>query len=356
MNSNLIVPKISINQVLEDSYQLIDVRSPSEYKEFHIPSAISIPIFSDEERAEVGTIYKQNGNEHAKDIGVDILSKKLPKLYREIKELNKSNHSKPLVVYCWRGGMRSKSIATMMGALDIPILQLDGGIRSYRQLIMEELASAQSKVKQYIVLEGLTGTKKTDILIELEKQGYPVINIEMLASHRGSIFGQIGMSSRSQKEFESLLYHRLIELESAPYYIIEAESKRLGSVIIPDFLLEGKEKGDRIHIELDLVNRAKTICETYQYEENKQEFNDAIFRLERHFSKDVFLEMKELLANQDIQAVVEILLRDYYDPKYKYTSKKYTTPVHKMKINSLEDGVQKVSKKIDELSKKYVFV
>jgi tRNA 2-selenouridine synthase len=349
MNPKLIVPKITINQILEDSFQLIDVRSPSEYKEFHIPGAINLPVFTDEERAKVGTIYKQEGNELAKDIGVELLSKKLPHLYKQIKELNQSDDTKPLVVYCWRGGMRSKSIATMMGSLEIPILQLEGGIRSYRKLIIEELNSLESEPKQYIVLEGLTGTKKTDILTELEKLNYPVINLEELASHRGSIFGQIGLQPRSQKEFESLLYHRLNDLQSSSYYIIEAESKRIGSVILPDFLLKGKERGNRIHIELDLKNRAKTICETYQYEKNKEEFEDAIFRLERHFSSVVFEMIKDLLEKQNIEAVVEILLEEYYDPKYEYAAQKYTTPVYTIEIDSLEDGVRKVREKINEL-------
>ncbi|MBM7659259.1 tRNA 2-selenouridine synthase [Bacillus mesophilus] len=355
MEQKLIVPKISIDRVLEDSFQLIDVRSPSEYKEFHIPGAISLPIFTDEERAKVGTIYKQEGNEFAKDIGVELLSKKLPALFKQIKELSHNVESKPLVVYCWRGGMRSKSIVTMMSSLDISILQLEGGIRSYRKLIIEELA-AHSSSKQYIVLEGLTGTKKTDILTELEKLDYPVINIEELASHRGSIFGQIGLKPRSQKEFESLLYHRLMELKNSPYYIIEAESKRLGSILLPDFLLQGKERGERIHINLDLQSRAKTICETYHYEQHKIEFEDAINRLERHFSSEVNQSLKDLLQQQDIESVVAILLKEYYDPKYEYTSQKYTTRVHTLEIHSLQDGVNKVSQKIDELVKSYSHV
>ncbi|WP_246939669.1 tRNA 2-selenouridine(34) synthase MnmH [Bacillus pinisoli] len=356
MDTKLLVPKISIEQVLADTYKLIDVRSPSEYEEFHIPGAISLPIFSDEERAKVGTIYKQKGNDQAKDIGVEILSSKLPHFYEKIKSFHLQDTSKPLVVYCWRGGMRSKSIVTMMGALDIPILQLDRGIRSYRQLIINELHATKNFSKRFVVVEGLTGTRKTDILAELQKREYPVINIEELASHRGSIFGQIGLKPRSQKEFESLLYHRLIELTDSPYYIIEAESKRLGSIVLPDFLLEGKENGSRIHIDMELSERARTICATYQYEKNKEEFEHAIFRLKKHFPPQTFETMLEKLHQGKIHSVVEVFLRDYYDPKYEYTSKKYTTPVHRLFITSLEDGVEQVQRKINELVSSYTLV
>jgi tRNA 2-selenouridine synthase len=356
VEAKLIVPKIKIGQVLEGSFSLIDVRSPSEFEEFHIPGAISLPIFSDEERAAVGTIYKQKGQEYAKDHGVAILSKKLLGLYQKVKELTNSSADKPIVVYCWRGGMRSKSITSVMGMLDIPTLQLEGGIRSYRQLIMNELEQTEHRTKKYIVLEGLTGSKKTDILTELEHRNYPVINIEELANHRGSIFGHIGLQPRSQKEFESLFYHRLVELRESPYYIIEAESKRVGNVILPEFLLEGKEKGARIHLEMELVSRAKTICETYRLDENTREFEESIVRLKKRLPIDIYTGITELLNKRDFQSIVEILLKEYYDPKYDYASQKYTTPIHTIYITSLNDGLEKVGKKIEELVTEHSFV
>jgi tRNA 2-selenouridine synthase len=356
VEAKLIVPKIKIGQVLEGSFSLIDVRSPSEFEEFHIPGAISLPIFSDEERAEVGTIYKQKGQEYAKDHGVTILSKKLPELYQKVKELTNRSTDKSIVVYCWRGGMRSKSITSFMGMLEIPILQLEGGIRSYRQLIMNELEQTEDKTKKYIVVEGLTGSKKTDILKELEHRNYPVINIEELANHRGSIFGHIGLQPRSQKEFESLLYHRLIELRESPYYIIEAESKRVGNVILPEFLLAGKEAGTRIHLEMEVEKRAETICETYRLDENTKEFEASIERLKKRLPSDLYIEITELLNQRDFQSIVEILLKEYYDPKYDYASQKYSTPIHTIHITSLIDGVEKVVNKIDELVTKHAFV
>ncbi|MFD1735915.1 tRNA 2-selenouridine(34) synthase MnmH [Bacillus salitolerans] len=351
MEGKLEVPKISISSLLKGDYSLIDVRSPSEYREFHIPGAISMPIFSDEERAIVGTTYKQEGKEFAKHLGVDILSSKLPHFYQNIKDLyhQQGIEKKPIVVYCWRGGMRSKSIVSIMGMMEIPTLQLEGGIRSYRQIIMDELEKAKKVTKKYIVLEGLTGTKKTEILARLQQLGYPVINIEELASHRGSLFGQIGLKPRSQKEFESLLYHRLQQLQHSSYYIIEAESKRLGSIIIPDFLLEGKEQGARIHIEMELQKRAETICETYNLDNHRIEFVEGIQLLKKRLSKESNELLEEYLQKGDLQAVVTILLKDYYDPRYVHTSLKYNTPVETILINDLQDGISKVRDKIEEI-------
>ncbi|MFZ3587818.1 tRNA 2-selenouridine(34) synthase MnmH [Bacillus sp. DJP31] len=356
MEVKLTVPKIEIKQLIQSTCSIIDVRSPSEYREFHIPGAINLPIFSDEERAEVGTIYKQKGNEFAKERGVAILSNKLPALYEEVKELSRASEGKPIIVYCWRGGMRSRSIVSVMGMLDIPTIQLEGGVRAYRRLITEELEASLHQSKKYIVLEGLTGTKKTDILIELQKKGYPVIDLELLAGHRGSIFGHIGLHPRSQKEFESLLYTRLTELRKFPYYVIEAESKRIGNVNLPDFLMIGKEKGIRIHLDMTLEDRAKTICDTYRLEENSEQFIEAIHRLKKRLSIDTFTNILSLLEIGDYHSIVELLLKNYYDPRYGYAFEKYITPIHPIFIESLEEGLHMVTEKIKEIVEEYSIV
>jgi tRNA 2-selenouridine synthase len=350
------VPKISIREVMNHSFPLIDVRSPSEYEEFHIPGAINIPLFTNQERAEVGTIYKQKGKEFAKNLGVSILSTKLPEIYEKVKEVNKLDAEQPIVVYCWRGGMRSRSIASVMGMLEVPILQLEGGIRSFRQLIMDELEQAKQSTKKYIVLEGLTGTNKTDILEQLEEKGYPVINIERLANHRGSVFGQIGLNPSSQKEFESLLYKRLVELRDSTYYIIEAESKRIGNVILPEFLLTGKENGERIHIEMELEKRVRNICDTYRFQEHSEEFEESIGRIKKRLSMNTLKNITELLLIRDYPSIVRLLLEEYYDPMYDYASQRYKTPIHTIFVESLEDGEKKVTEIISKIVSQYTLV
>lgn len=350
------VPKIQIHDLLAKTYPLIDVRSPSEFQEFHIPGAVNIPIFSDEERAEVGTLYKQKGREFAKDRGIQILGSKLPNLYNQVKQLHEQHVDQPMVVYCWRGGMRSKSIASVMGMMDIPILQLDEGIRSYRKLIMEKIENAAYLKKRYIVLEGLTGTNKTDILEVLERENYPVINLERLVNHRGSIFGHIGLKPNSQKDFESLLYHRLLELKESPYYIIEAESKRIGTVVLPDFLLKGKENGIRIHIEMEIEKRAQNICEAYRFDIHFDQFQEAIFHLKKRLHQDLYEKISELLSQKDIYNIVLILLKEYYDPRYDYTANQYETDIHTIFIESVSDGVSKVKEAIKIITSEFHYV
>ncbi|MBM6618342.1 tRNA 2-selenouridine(34) synthase MnmH [Bacillus suaedaesalsae] len=356
MNNKHTVPTIKIVDILENSYPMIDVRSPSEFQEFHIPGAVNIPIFSDEERAEVGTLYKQKGREYARDRGIEILGSKLSTLYNQVKQLHEQYADQSMVVYCWRGGMRSKSIASVMGMMDVPIFQLEGGIRSYRQLIMEELEVPSHMEKRYIVLEGLTGTNKTDILTILEDEQYPVINLERLVNHRGSIFGHIGLEPRSQKEFESLLYHRLHELRDSPFYIIEAESKRIGAVVLPDFLLKGKEKGVRIHIEMELEKRAQNICDAYRFDLHFDQFQEAILHLKKRLHQDLFEQISDLLQKKDIYQIVLLLLKEYYDPRYDYTSQQYETDIHTVFIDSVRDGVQKVKDVLKTISNEFLYV
>lgn len=338
---------ISITDALKQKdVRFVDVRSPKEYKEFHIPSAINIPIFSNEERVTVGTVYKQQGKEEAKKLGVSILSKKLPELYEQYVQLKKDN--KLMYIYCWRGGMRSRSIVSFLDALDFPVFQITGGIRSYRELITEGLHRNEWSNKPFIVLEGNTGTAKTKILNKLQTLHYPVIDIEGLANHRGSTFGQIGLTCISQKEFEQKIYDRVIELKPSTYFIIEAESKRLGHLTLPEFLLEGKERGIRIHLEATLEDRIRTIMETYDITNHYDQFRVAIDRLKKRLPEKIAVEAELHFSNQNYKKLIEVLLTQYYDPRYEFKADQYDTPVYNLSV-SMENGLEKVKNLIDNL-------
>ncbi|WP_102346845.1 tRNA 2-selenouridine(34) synthase MnmH [Bacillus sp. Marseille-P3661] len=347
----LSIPTISIEDALNENTFYIDVRSPKEFDEFHITGAINIPLFTNEERAKIGTTYKQISQEKAIELGVEILSKKLPDFYHKYKECAEMNKEKTIVVYCWRGGMRSRSIVSIMAAIGIPLFQLLNGIRSYRQLIAADLERLGSEEKPYIVLEGLTGTRKTDILQALESEGYPVIDLERLAGHRGSTFGAIGLKPRSQKEFEKGLWERLSELKEFPYYIIEAESKRIGKVILPDFILKGKDRGVRIHINASIESRAKAICETYQFEKNFAETLEAMAVLKKRIPPTIVEYLYSELEKKNFSEFVRILLEEYYDPRYSYAANKLDTPVNYVYTDDLNDGINVVKAKINELVK-----
>lgn len=188
---------ISIDELITlkntEELTVIDVRSPSEYKDATIPGSINIPFFNDEERAEVGTIYKQVGQQAAKDRGLEIMSAKLPDFVKKFREIEGKK-----AVFCWRGGMRSRTSATVLSLMGVKALRLDGGYRSFRNWTVDKLQTIEWK-PDALVLNGYTGSGKTVILHRLHAEGYPVIDLEGLANHRGSIFGQIGMEPSNQK-------------------------------------------------------------------------------------------------------------------------------------------------------------
>ncbi|HHY73372.1 MAG TPA: tRNA 2-selenouridine(34) synthase MnmH [Bacillus bacterium] len=344
------IRKITITEALNNDVFYIDVRSPGEFAEFHIPEAINIPLFSNEERAKIGTIYKQVGQEKAIALGVQIFSEKLPELYEACKQVAaQTNHKKKIIVYCWRGGMRSGTVVSFFRTIKLPLFQLEGGIRSYRKLIQRDLEFFSTIEKPYIVLEGNTGTHKTDILQALQKQNYPVIDLEGLAGHRGSTFGGIGLNPKSQKEFERDLWLRLSELKDSPYYIIEAESKRIGRIIVPDFILQGKDHGIRIHINSPLESRIKSICETYQFAEYHNEFMDAIEVIKKRMTPALYNQIIESFTNRQYELFVKLLLEGYYDPKYNFAANQYDTPVRFVTITGSRDGVEIIKAEIDTI-------
>nr|WP_255648200.1 tRNA 2-selenouridine(34) synthase MnmH [Pseudalkalibacillus hwajinpoensis] len=342
----IVVKTIKIDDVLNKEMPIIDVRTPAEFEKFHIPGAVNLPIFTNEEREVVGTTYKQKGTEAAKELGISIVSPQIPFIYKRVKEL--TNHQE-FAVYCWRGGMRSKSLVTIFDMMGLPSRQVEGGIRAYRQKVTAGLEDFAIQTTPYLVLEGLTGTSKTEILTALEKKGYPVIDLEGLAAHRGSVFGRVDLPERSQKEFEAKLYLRLIEIGETPYYIIESESKRLGNIIIPDFILEGKQKGTRIQVHAPLSYRIHTILSTYHPEQHHKEISDAITKIEKRFSNEDKEVINQALEAKNYECIIERLLLYYYDPRYEHKAYENEGNIIHLSYKSLEEGIQLVQNEVDRL-------
>lgn len=346
MKQNKHIATIGLYDVLQQNPVLVDVRSPQEFEQFHIPGALHIPIFSDEERVLVGTLYKQEGKEKAKKTGLELVSKKLPDLYEQFQEM--ADKYKRIVVYCWRGGMRSKSVVSVMSTLDLEVYQLEGGIRSYRQWIEEGLQSVAGRNIPYVVIEGNTGTAKTKLLLDLDKEGYPVIDLEGLAHHRGSVFGHIGFEPSNQKQFECDLYMRMRELQDADYCIIEAESKRIGKVHLPDFVMRGKMNGKRFFLEAPIEYRVQTICEQYPLHKGLEPYVQAFAHIEKRLNPDIAKQIRAYLAEGEATNVVRLLLVHYYDPRYLESAKKYKTPSETIRFQNYEEGLNKVRAGIDQ--------
>ncbi|MGJ9381573.1 tRNA 2-selenouridine(34) synthase MnmH [Salipaludibacillus sp. CF4.18] len=314
--SERMLPTIQYHELLEHPHYLIDVRSPAEFEEFHEPGSINVPLFTNDERAQIGTLYKQESPEKAKEIGVNIYSKKLPEFYAKWMKFNEKYAPKTAVVACARGGMRSASFVSVMHAMDIPVLQLEGGVRSIRKHVQERLESLSQMDWKTIVLEGNTGTGKTKWLEELKQRGYPVIDLEGLANHRGSVFGQIGKTFRSQKQFEFLLAKELSKISPGKTMILEAESKRIGRIVLPDFIMETKENGHYIEIHDGLDRRVDRLLEDYQPHEYVEEFKHASAIIRKGLPTVFQKEMDDLLKQEDFKQLSKLLLTEYYDKKY----------------------------------------
>ncbi|SDN30934.1 tRNA 2-selenouridine(34) synthase MnmH [Alkalicoccus daliensis] len=330
--TSIYIPSVPFNEIDDKNTQVIDVRSPAEYKEFHIPGSINLPLFTDEERATVGTAYKQDSPDKAKSLGIEIFSAKLPGFYRQIIDLKKNN-ARELVITCARGGMRSGSFVSLINSLDIPVKRLEGGMRSVRQYVQEELSRLSSLSWKMVVISGHTGTRKTVWLEKLHEEGYPVLNLEKLANHRGSIFGHIGKDKRSQKEFEWLLVGELQRLEKEEYVLIEAESKRIGPIILPEWLQEKKEYGRFIELTDNMDRRVQYLLEEYQPQNHKESFHEALNKLKKRLKPAAGKFIEEAEKKDDYYSIFKCLLENYYDPSYSHKQTGYIEKDYKRYLN-----------------------
>ena len=326
------------------SFTVVDVRSPKEFIEATIPGSINIPVFDNDERAEVGTIYKELGTEEAKERGLELFSKKLPQFIAEFKEIDG-----PIAVFCWRGGMRSKTAVTVLDLMGIHAKRLAGGIRSYRQWVVQELDKNNFKPNLF-VLNGYTGSGKTLLLKMLENEGQPVIDLEGMAGHRGSIFGQIGLEPSNQKKFDSLLMTQLIRFQDEKHVFIEGESRRIGKVCIPESFNDKKEHGIQLFINLPIEIRVKNILEDYSPWEKPIEFMEAFLLIKKHIHTPEAKQIENDLETGNFASAVQLLLKNYYDPKYEYSAKQYD---EKQVINidavDVEDAFSKVKQIVSEM-------
>jgi len=300
---------IIIEEALEGDYVFLDVRTPKEFEESTIPGAVNVPLFSNEERAVVGTLYAHEGKDKAFSKGLDFVSKKLPKL---LEAVSKYKNSK-LIVFCWRGGMRSKSLTGLLEGLGYDVQQLEGGHKAYRNYVLKRFESYKLK-PNLVVLNGLTGAGKTEIL----KQFPNSLDLEGLAQHRSSILGSVGLNPVSQKMFDALLFKRLEELKNEKYMIIEYESKKIGHVQMPEFLYEALKKGIQVKIVCSFEDRVKRLVK--EYSPHKKELVDKIKLMRKSVGNDKKIqEWLKMLKENKFEDLAGLILKEYYDPLYSHT-------------------------------------
>jgi tRNA 2-selenouridine synthase len=332
------IEKVPVEKFVELTalYPVLDVRSEAEYEHAHIPEALNLPLFNNEERKVVGTIYKQESREEAIKKGLEYFGPKMKDmiLFVENRIKEKKEDNKTILVHCWRGGMRSSGVAWLLDLYGYKVYTLVGGYKAFRNW-----AIIQSKENRSInILGGFTGSGKTIVLDALKKMGEPTIDLEKLAGHKGSAFGNIGLPKQpSQEMFENKLAVELYQtkkLFDGKSVWIEDESQRIGSVNVPqDFwLLMRKSRITFIDIPFD--ERLKYLVHTYG-QLNKAELREAIIRIQKRLGG---LETKiavEEIDNNNIPGCFSILLK-YYDKHYQKGLEKRPEPKPAIKMIALE--------------------
>lgn len=333
---------LSVERFLEnrERYFVVDVRSPGEYVKAHIPGAQNIPLFTDEERALVGTAYWKEGTDRAKLVGLSIVSPRLPRMVETILE---AAAGREVVLYCWRGGMRSRSVISIMEALGFPAWQLIGGYKAFRRQVVKYFHNTRLNIPVF-VLNGLTGVGKTRMIQTLLGMGAPALDLEGIANHRGSAFGAVGLGEpRSQKDFDALLFLALSDLKDAPYLIVEGEGKRIGPVIVPDFLYEAMRQGPHILLETSLAIRVRRILQEYYGQlDNTEALVQAVLSLQKKMGREACEALAAQIRQGDLEAAARTLCTDYYDLYYRDSKQKKSHYLAVVDVADLQWGAGQI--------------
>lgn len=300
---------------LSAKHPVIDVRAPSEFQLGHIPGAINIPLFDDHERKVVGTAYKQVNRESAMYAGLEFAGKKLVKLAKQGERMAGNNRT--LLVHCWRGGMRSKSMVWLFETMGITCYLLEGGYKSYRIWVREVL----SLPLNLLVIGGRTGSGKTAIIHHLRNIGEQVIDLEGLAHHKGSAFGALGeLDQPSTEQFENDLCLEILPLNSERVTWIEDESRNVGKCVIPTELFSRMREARTVFLDISRELRAKHLVSDYaQYDQ--EALGSCVLKIEKRLGGDRTREALESIAQEDYYQTAMITLH-YYDKAYMYSLEK----------------------------------
>lgn len=335
------IEKLSVEKFLQQSKSkvLLDVRSPAEYNHAHIPGAISLPLFTDEERKIVGTAYKQKSREEAIKIGLDFFGPKMRKMVEEVESLVESHQSRVkddydselstpgsrlVFIYCWRGGMRSAAVAWLLDVYGFKVFTLVGGYKKFRNHVLQTF----NKPFSFKILGGFTGSGKTELLQKLKQQGEVVIDLEKIASHKGSAFGAFKMPAQpTQEMFENLLSFELQAVSDkqensnhspftnhhSPIWL-EDESQRIGNLNLPSAFWENMRNAPIFFLDIPFEERLNYLLKEYG-ECSKEKLIEAIQRISKRLGG---LDTKNAIAfleENNYKEAFRILLR-YYDKFY----------------------------------------
>lgn len=296
--------------------ELIDVRSPGEYAEDHLPGAINLPVLDNEQRARVGTLHVQTSAFDARRLGAALVASNIAH-HLATRFANQPREWRPLI-YCWRGGQRSASMAHVLARVGWHVVQLEGGYKAFRRAVREDLETLPQRFS-YQVLCGMTGSGKSRLLEELERQGAQVLDLELLARHRGSLLGNLPDAPQpGQKAFETAIWHRLNQFNPERPVFVEAESRRIGALRVPEALLQAMRASPCHEVQLPRAERIRLLREDYQHlMNNSDELLRQLDQLLPLHGREVITDWQRAIAAGDWTHLVAELLERHYDPSYR---------------------------------------
>ncbi|HEV2531761.1 tRNA 2-selenouridine(34) synthase MnmH [Phenylobacterium sp.] len=300
---------------------VIDVRSPAEFAQDHAPGAVNLPVLTNEERAEVGTIYVQDSRFRARRIGAAYIARNVAR-YLETELADKDGAFQSLI-YCWRGGQRSNAMAVILSQVGWRTAVLAGGYKTYRRHVSEALYDA-ALPHRLVLLDGPTGSGKTELLGLLAERGVQILDLEGLAAHRGSLFGGLpGVAQPSQKMFESRLLAAVAALDPARPVLVEAESSKIGERMIPPALWTRMEIAPRITLSAPPEARARYSVAAYQeITRDPAALHDILARVPDRPGRKQLAEWRALAQAGAFEALAAALIELHYDPAYRRSSKR----------------------------------
>ncbi|PYE84306.1 tRNA 2-selenouridine(34) synthase MnmH [Pseudoroseicyclus aestuarii] len=315
-----------VTEFLDHPYdEVIDVRSPAEFAEDRIPGAINLPVLSNEERARVGTIYKQVAPFEARKIGAALVAANAAR-HIEGPLADRPYRWRPLV-HCWRGGQRSGSFASILSQIGWRAEVLEGGYKAWRRAVTEMLYDTPLP-HRLVLLDGYTGTAKTALLPLLEARGVQVVDLEGLARHRGSLLGAMAGGQPAQKGFESALAAAFARLDPARPVLVEAESSKVGDLILPPSVWAQMGEAPRIEIRAPIEARAKFLASAYaDVSADRARLAALLDQLRRIRGHEVVERWQGLLSEGRHVALAEALMVDHYDPSYSRSRAAHDRPL-----------------------------
>lgn len=313
MNTHGLVPPETLLAPRYDA--IIDVRSPAEFAEDHVPGAINCPVLSDTERAQVGTLYKQVSPFEARKRGAALIARNIAQ-HIEQRFADHPKNWKPLV-YCWRGGQRSGAMQIILRQIGWAADRLDGGYKAFRRQVVETTAERAPRL-QWRVLCATTGSGKTGILQAIAAQGGQALDLETLAAHKGSVLGPLPQQKQpSQKAFETAIWHRLTQFDPLRPVFVEAESRKIGQLQVPQALICAMYAGDCIDLEVPRAVRASFLLRDYDYLlQDPEKLLAMLARLKERQGGETIARWQALVHQQQWPALVQELLEKHYDPLY----------------------------------------